>query len=200
MAILQPGTNRKISRITIDNWNIDIWEKQGRKYCVKTESEDKILFGSRGNWKVYELERRHQQNLRRKKYVSTADIQRTNPARLALLSLEPGYNIHQVIATNYVKEMNITQTHNPLINTFDSHLANIDKNLPWAWEEVYGPRDMQNILKAIHHGTLYAVSDGSYLDGIGTSASILDDRNGDEFGACRKCPAHTDIKIRTEAS
>lgn len=64
----------------------------------------------------------------------------------------------------------------------------MDKDLPWAWEEVHGPGNMQNILQAIRDGSLYAVLDSSYFDRIGTSASIIDDDMGNLIWCLPRTP------------
>lgn len=137
---------------------------------------------------MYCPDNRHQRNLRRKCFRLSDEVRTEDPATTRLICVEPGNNREQVTIGNgsYVVPGKVTDP--LLVNTFDSELGEINKNLPWAWEEVYGPSNMTNILNALQEGTLYAVSDGSYMDGIGTSASILDDGRSDRIWCLSRTP------------
>jgi hypothetical protein len=164
------GTLRVLQEPLLD-WNNDGPNYWKWYFCP---AEDKLYSKEGLMWRLY---RRHQSRTSprqaRSKYSRTDQLLREPPAglRLATVLQQGQFILHQGSGAFVTVSIPAPR---PTATSFEAARLLRPPLDHWAIQEITTPGDGIAMAQAIRNGTAIAVSDGSYKDGRGTSAFILE--------------------------
>lgn len=168
-------------REKLKDWIPGVWEERGGKYWMKNLDGNIVYFGKRDHWKVYYPENTNRRRLIREIFVLSNDNVHEVPSNTKIVNIKLMDEYEKVKLLEFGQNPRGEENMEEVDTSFKAMLGKQQNKMHWIWNVIHSAKELIRIIQALRAGNLLAVSDGSYLDGIDMSVSILDDGSGERM-------------------
>lgn len=181
ISLLNNDIARQSLRHPLNGRRIAVLQQTYYRFWVFSRSRNRLYLYHEHHWVLFLLSATHNRRRTQRQYFKRTDeVIEDPPNPLEFASVAGSFDDEIVILIGSDPNTVNKSLEAPNRKDFAANLSDIIKKDPWLWEDVQGFEHAEIFVNALQEGNLNAISDGSYMDGFGTSASVLCTTDGTE--------------------